>query len=107
MENLNLLAQVDTVEDVVTVLNRLVSWAYTLFLILAVLFVIYAAYLFLTAAGNPDQLKKAKNQLLYAIIAIALALVANGAVFLVEELLGVGPTPQGPIPSGLYIPSPY
>ena len=76
------------ISDINTVIVRIVNWVMGLFFVVAVLFIFYAAYLYLTAAGNPEQVSKAHNQLIYSIVAIAVALLAGSMRFIVANLLG-------------------
>lgn len=70
-----------------TIISRGVAWATGLLILLAVVFIIYAAYLFLTSGGNEEDIKKAKNYVIYAAVAIAVALLANGVVAVVKGLV--------------------
>ncbi|OGY63006.1 MAG: hypothetical protein A2745_03035 [Candidatus Harrisonbacteria bacterium RIFCSPHIGHO2_01_FULL_44_13] len=79
---------VTSAQDIINVLNTLINWVFTLLLILATFFIFYAAYLYLTAAGDAEKVKTASNQIIYAAVAIAVALVAQGVRFVVEQLLG-------------------
>lgn len=58
--------------------NQIATWAAYLFWALTVIFVFYAAFLYLTAAGDEEKIKKANHQLIYAVIAIVVALFAYG-----------------------------
>ncbi|NTU69411.1 hypothetical protein HGB13_01085 [bacterium] len=53
--------------------------------VLAILFLILAGFQYVTSAGNPDQITKAKNTALYAIIGIIVALVAWAVVKFVVD----------------------
>lgn len=74
-------------EDVVAILDNIAGWLFTIFFVLAVVFFIYAAFLYLTAAGNEDRVGKARNTLIYGIIAIVVALLAGGIAFFVSGVL--------------------
>ncbi len=76
-----------TIERILRILNTLINWLFTLLLVVATFFIFYAAYLYLTAAGNEENVGKAKNQLIFAAVAIAVAFVAQGVRFLVEQLI--------------------
>jgi len=52
------------------------------------MFILYAAFIYLTAGGDPEKVKTASNQLIYAAVAIAVALVAQGIRFIVAQLVG-------------------
>ena len=80
---------VDTPEDVMTVIDNITNWMFTIFLALAVIMIIYAAFVFLTAGGG-DNVNKARKMLLYAVAAIAIAVLAKGIVNVVRSLIEVG-----------------
>lgn len=71
------------------ILNRVVNWLFALLLLLASLFIIIAAYKYLTAAGDPEKAKEATKMITYAIIAIIVGFLARAIVFIVKELIGV------------------
>lgn len=81
---------VRSIQDILRVLNTLVNWMFAILMILAVIFIFYAAYLYLTAGGDPEKVKSATRQLIFAAVAIAVALVAQGVRFVVEQLLRGG-----------------
>lgn len=78
---------IDEPQDIVDILNNLVNWVFYIFLVVAVIFIFYSAFLFLTAGGDTEKISKAKSQLIWSIVAIAVALVATGARFIVEDIL--------------------
>src|SRR4030042_5641565 len=63
-------------QGLLNVLGSVVEWVYIIFFIVAVLFIIFAAFNYLTGADTPDKIKSAHSQLIYAAIAIAVALLA-------------------------------
>jgi len=84
------ISPVPTVTSGLLLFQRILYWFSVAFWIAAGFFVFYAAYLYLTAAGNDERTKKAKQQLLYAVIAIIIAIMAAGLPRLVQSfLLGV------------------
>jgi|SRR3989344_3759495 len=74
--------------NIQNILDRIGNWALGLLLALATLFIIYAAYIYLTAAGDPEKVGSAKNILIYAAVAIAIGLLSRAIVFIVKQLLG-------------------
>jgi hypothetical protein len=52
---------------------------------------IYAGFMFLTSSGNPEQVKKAKDTMLYAAIGVAISM---GSYAILSFVLGIlqGPT---------------
>ena len=57
-------------------------------LALAVIFLIYAAFIFLTSEGTPAKIESAKNIIIYAIVAIVLGVIAKGVVMVIQTLVG-------------------
>jgi uncharacterized membrane protein len=78
---------IDEPEDVITAAEAFVVWMYRVFWVVAVGFVIWAAFLFLSAGGDAEKVTKAKKMLLYAVIAAAIVLLANGIDVIVTNLL--------------------
>lgn len=76
--------------DITKILGTITNWAFGLLLALASVFIVVAAYYYLTSGGDEDKLKKAKNLIIYAVVAIVVAFLARGIVFIVQTLLGVG-----------------
>ena len=74
----------------IEVFKTLITWIFTLLLIFAVLFIIMAAFSYLTAGGDEEKVQKAHQKIIYAVIAIAVAFLAQGASYVVGELLNTG-----------------
>lgn len=85
----------------------IVQWVYTLFFIVALLFILIAAYNFIIGGSDEEKIKLAKNQLKYAVIAIVIALVASSISLVVRNFLedagggGTAPSPS-PTVSGIW-----
>jgi hypothetical protein len=76
-----------TVGGVVDIIRQVVRWIYIIFFIVAVLFILFAAFTYLTAGGEAEKVNTAKNQLIYAVVAIAVALLAVGFEAIVRNFL--------------------
>ena len=81
-------------ETISGALCTLVAWIFTLLIILTVVFILWAAYLYLTSAGDEEKIKKANHQLLYAAIAVIVAILSRGLPTLVSLFLGRGTIPS-------------
>ena len=68
-------------------LESLVDWLFTILLIIAVIFLVIAAFSFVTASGDPDKVGKARRFVLYALIGVAVAVAARGLVALVHLIM--------------------
>ncbi|MBI2035334.1 MAG: hypothetical protein HYT12_01475 [Candidatus Liptonbacteria bacterium] len=82
-------AQVDSFGAIVNVIQRAISWIFALFILLAVVFVLYAAFKYLTSRGDSGKVGEASQALIYAAVAIGVALIAASIQFIVAELLGL------------------
>lgn len=73
--------------SVLPIINLLISWIYTIFLVIAVLMILITAYKYLTAGGDEEAVSAAHSSLKWTIVAIAVALLSAGVVTLVESLV--------------------
>ena len=74
--------------DIFDALETLTNYLFTILLIVAVIFLIVAAFTFITASGDPDKVGKARNFVLYALIGVAVGVAARGLVSLVQLIMG-------------------
>ena len=68
----------------------IVNWLFTFLILLVVVFVLLAAFKYLTASGDPERVKSASSMVMYAGVAVVAALLARGLPFLVGSLFGAG-----------------
>lgn len=73
---------------ILNTMDRVTNWAFTLLLGVAVLFIIFAAFNFIFAQGDPEKVKSAKEFLLYALIGVIIALLSRGLVGFMQTLVG-------------------
>jgi uncharacterized membrane protein YidH (DUF202 family) len=69
-------------------LTNITNWLFYFLIILAVIFIILAAFKYLTAAGEPEKVKSASHMLLYAAIAIVVGIIAKAVPSLIGSVLG-------------------
>ena len=81
---------ITSIQSVLQLLCTVFAWAFYFLIVLAVIFVIVAAFKYLTAAGDPEKVKSAGAILLYAAIAIGVALLARAVPLVVGSFLGAG-----------------
>lgn len=77
------------IEGVGSLLTRLSGWIWGLILALSVIFILIAAFSFLTAGGEEEKIRKAKAFLLYAVVAVGVGALATGIVYVVLSFFGV------------------
>lgn len=63
------------------------DYVFVALLVVAIIFILIAAWGFLTAAGDPDKVKRSQNNLLYALVGIAVAFLAKVAVRVVAGIM--------------------
>ena len=76
-----------TVGGIVGLIGQIVRWVYIIFFIIAVLMIILAAFSYLTAGGDEEKVKAAKNRIIYAAVAIMVALLAVGFESIIRTFL--------------------
>lgn len=78
-----------TEQAVYDTINKAITWLFYILLLGAAIMIIIAAYTFLTAAGDPDKTKSARNYIVYALVALVVGFLAKAIVVLVGNMLGV------------------
>ncbi len=76
--------------DFAGLVNIIAQWIFNLAIPIAVAMIVYAGILFLTAAGEPAKVTKAKEVLKYAVIGLAIILIGKGFVTLIKSILELG-----------------
>ncbi len=74
-------------EDILRVLSKVVQYAYRIFFIVAIIYIIIAAFNFLTAKGDPTKIQSARSQITWAVVAIIIALISVGAAEIIRSFL--------------------
>lgn len=80
-------APIENLGDVGGLVSTIVNWMIGIFWIITVAFLIWAAFLYLTAGGEEEKLNEAKSRVIYALIAAAIALLSTGIQAIVRNLL--------------------
>ncbi len=75
------------VDDVISLITALVNYMQVVFWILAAASGLYAGILYLRSGGKPEMLKSAEKQLIYTVVAVAVAVMAYGIPKLVDSFL--------------------
>ena len=78
--------------DVILSLQNIINWLFGILLIVAVIFLLIAAYYFVSSQGDPEKVKTARNFVLYTLIGVAVAVAARGLVALIQVIVN---TPGG------------
>jgi len=73
--------------NVMVVLGRIADWVFTILIIVAVIFLIWGAFNFVTAAGDAEKVTAGKQSIMWALVGVAVALLARGLVVLVRLIV--------------------
>ena|SRR3989344_2448012 len=66
------------------------AYLFWILIVAVLIFVVVAAFRYLTAAGDPEKVKKANYTLIYAAVAIVVALIARTLPQIVNSFTGSG-----------------
>ena len=84
---------ISTLQGVIDKICVAVNWIFTFLIIIAIVFVLIAAFKYLTAAGDPEKVKGASTSLVYAAVAVAVGILAKGIPLIVGSFFGGGVAP--------------
>lgn len=101
------MVEVSGIDELAGYLDKLLKWVFGIFLAIAVVFIVSAGYVFMFGAGDEEKIRNARKRIVWAMAAIAVALLAGSVVLLISNFLGVGGGQQGtdklnPYPGGPY-----
>ena len=89
-QNILTTGNTDGLSGGVALIQKITNWLFTVLLVLAVLFIIMAAFKYLFSGGSEEAVATAHKMIIYAVVAIAVAFLARGIVFVVQELVATG-----------------
>jgi len=73
--------------DVTSLFCGLLNWVFWGLIVLAIIMIFVAGFHYVTSAGEADKISKANKTLLYAVVAILVAFVAQGVPFIVSSFI--------------------
>ncbi|MBU3942634.1 hypothetical protein KKA24_01475 [Patescibacteria group bacterium] len=79
-------ATMSTGDDLFAVLDNLTIVLFNILIAVAIIFIIIAAFFFVTAQGDAEKVKTARNFVLYALIGVAVAVLAKVLVNWVDRI---------------------
>ena|SRR3989344_2243997 len=71
------------------------NWLFAFIIIIAVIMLLYGAFKFFTAGGNEDQVATARKFITYALVGVAVALLARSLVYVVGNFIAGTTGPAG------------
>jgi hypothetical protein len=84
---------------VIRIINIVANWMFTILLVLTVVFIIIAAYKYLFSGGSEESVSSAHSMLLYAAVAVAVAMLSRGFVFVITKTVSSTATPGASAPA--------
>jgi len=79
---------ITSVGGIIGIMCTVFNWMFYFLIILTVIFILFAAFKYLTAGGDPEKVKGANYMLIYAAVAVVVALIAKGFPLIVGTLVG-------------------
>lgn len=79
----------DTKAEIEATLNAIVNWVFAIMVVVGVIFVVLAAFQFVTGGGDPAKVAEARQKLIWAVLGFAVAVLARAILPLVKSLLNV------------------
>lgn len=76
----------ETFEELV---EAIISFIFTIAVVVAPLMAIIGAFYLLTAGGDPKKIGIGKNIIIYTLIGLAIILLAKGLITMIESIIGV------------------
>jgi hypothetical protein len=83
-------------ESIIKLIKYVGNWLFTIFMVLAIIFLILAAYKYLFSGGSlakkdsPAEVQKAHKMLIYAVIAVAVAVLAPAIINVIAYVIETG-----------------
>ena len=81
------LFQSTTLEEII---ERLVNLIFTVSIVLVPLMIVLAAFLLVTAAGNPEKIAQAKKIITWSLIGFLIVLLSKGIIAMIKQLFVLG-----------------
>ena len=79
---------ITSITGVGSLMCTIFAWAFYFLVILAIIFVVIAAFKYLFAAGDPEKVKSAGHMVIYAVVAIAVGLIARAVPGIITSITG-------------------
>lgn len=74
--------------EVVALIEQLTNWFFAGFMVLAVVFVVFAAWQFISSQGDPQGVGQARQKLLWSAVAIGAAVFARAIPIVIRSVVG-------------------
>ena len=75
--------------ELLTKITIMGNWTFAVLLTISIIFIVIAAFQFVTGQGNAEKMTEARQKLIYAALGIGIALLATGIDDVLRSILGV------------------
>ena len=76
--------------NIFDLLTRALNWLFGIVIIIAAIMLVWAGFTYITSGGNEEKVKPALNGVIYALIGVAIALLAKGLIYMVCTFIYTG-----------------
>ncbi len=83
----SVMAQASPITKLTQLFNQIINWATGLAVVVATAFLIFGAYRYMTASGNPRHMENAKTHMMNAVIGLGLIFAARSIAELVRRTI--------------------
>ncbi|MEK7510314.1 MAG: LamG-like jellyroll fold domain-containing protein [Patescibacteria group bacterium] len=84
---------VTTAQGLVDLVKIITDWVFVVLVVVAIIFIILAAFQFVTGGGDPAAVGEARTKLIWAAVGIGVALLSRGFSGAIEDIVGQVPLP--------------
>lgn len=74
--------------QLLTLVDTVTNWVFAIFTVLTIIFVLLAAFQFVTAGGDAEKVGEARQKLIWAVVGIIIALASKGLVPVIRNIVG-------------------
>ncbi len=76
------------------VLTTALNWLFNIVIFISAIFIVVAGFNYVISSGDPEKVKRAMQILIYALVGVAVAILAKTLVFVISnQFLGLSLTP--------------
>lgn len=79
-----------TASGLVSIIQTVARWIFTFLILVAVIFGLLAGYQYITAGGDAEKLTTARTNTIYALVAMAIGILAFSIPAIVSQIVGLG-----------------
>lgn len=75
--------------ELLLLFDNITDWIFVVLLVAATIFIVLAAFQFITQGGDPGAVTQARTKLLWAAVGIVVAVMAKGIPIVIRNIVGI------------------